>query len=303
MAERARSVAITGALGNLGWKLMRQLAAHSAATRLVGLDNRPADATQEAELRQLANGRSVAIDLVECDLADWRDSRWRDPLDEIEAVVHFAYRSPFPRDTWDDANLSFDMTLHAAQATADSPTAERFVFATSNHVMGRYKDLPLADDLDSGDLHPELTPGVGTRWHTGTEDADASIYATHKWAGERLCRVLGQRAAGQTTFACVRIGWCQPGDNLPATLSGTGSHFHAQSTSAADATDRWFKEMWLSNRDFGQLFQRAIEADGDPWPDGSILVHGMSNNAGMKWNIDATRQYLGYQPQDDVYAD
>ena len=52
MAERARSVAITGALGNLGWKLMRQLAAHSAATRLVGLDNRPADATQEAELLQ-----------------------------------------------------------------------------------------------------------------------------------------------------------------------------------------------------------------------------------------------------------
>ncbi len=250
MAERARSVAVTGALGNLGWKLLCHLAAHSAITRLVGLDSRKASREQEAELCQLAGDQSVAADLIECDLSDWHDRRWRDPIEQIEAVVHFAYRSPFPNDTWDDANLSFDMTLNAAQATADSAGADRFVFATSNHVMGRYKDLPLAEGLGPGDLHPELMPGVGTRWHTGTEEANASVYASHKWAGERLCRTLGQRAAGQTTFACIRIGWCQPGENLPATLSGTGSHFHAQSTSAASETDRWFKEMWLSNRDF-----------------------------------------------------
>lgn len=303
MAERARSVAVTGALGNLGWKLLCHLAAHSAITRLVGLDSRKASLEQEAELCQLAGDQSIAVDLIECDLSDWHDRRWRDPIEQIEAVVHFAYRSPFPNDTWDDANLSFDMTLNAALATADSAGSDRFVFATSNHVMGRYKDLPLAEGLGPGDLHPELTPGVGTRWHTGTEEANASVYASHKWAGERLCRTLGQRAAGQTTFACIRIGWCQPGENLPATLSGTGSHFHAQSTSAARETDRWFKEMWLSNRDFCQLFQRATEADGDSWPDGSILVHGMSNNANMKWNIDATRHNLGYKPRDNVYAD
>jgi nucleoside-diphosphate-sugar epimerase len=303
MAERARSVAVTGALGNLGWKLLCHLAAHSAITRLVGLDSRKASREQEAELCQLAGDQSIGVDLIECDLSDWHDRRWRDPIEQIEAVVHFAYRSPFPNDTWDDANLSFDMTLNAAQATADSAGSDRFVFATSNHVMGRYKDLPLAEALGPGDLHPELTPGVGTRWHTGTEEANASVYASHKWAGERLCRTLGQRAAGQTTFACIRIGWCQPGENLPATLSGTGSHFHAQSTSAASETDRWFKEMWLSNRDFCQLFQRATEADGDSWPDGSILVHGMSNNANMKWNIDATRHNLGYKPRDNVYAD
>ena len=98
-------------------------------------------------------------------------------------------------------------------------------------------------------------------------------------------------------------GWCQPGSNLPATLSSTGSHFHTQSTNAASETDRWSKEMWLSNRDFCQLFQRAIEADASTWPDGSITVHGMSDNAGMRWNIGATHHYLGYQPQDDVYAD
>ena len=275
---------------------MRQLAAHSASTRLVGLDNRSASTAQKEQLRQLAGDRSV--DCVECDLADWSDYRWRDIIAEVEAVVHFAYRSPFPHDTWDDANISYDMTLNAAHAAADSASVARFVFATSNHVMGRYKDA----DLGPGQLRPELTPGVGTRWYTGTEDADASVYASQKWAGECLCHMLGKRAGGQTTCACIRIGWCQPGDNLPTTLSGTGSDFHDLSNTAGSETDRWFKEMWLSNRDFCQLFQRAVEADGAAWPDGAILVHGMSNNSGMKWNIDATRQYLGYEPQDDVYA-
>ena len=296
MPQRSRSVAITGALGNLGWKLMCHLAAHSTSPRLVGLDNRPAGAAQTEQLRQLAGDRPV--DFVECDLADWSDRRWRDIIADVELVVHFAYRSPFPHDTWDDANVSYDMTLNAAHAAADSTSVARFVFATSNHVMGRYKDA----DLGPGQLRPELTPGVGTRWHTGTEDADASVYASHKWAGERLCRMLGKRAGGQTTCACIRIGWCQPGDNLPATLSGTGSHFGDPSTTASNETDRWFKEMWLSNRDFCQLFQRAVKADGAHWPDGAIPVHGMSNNAGMTWNLDATRQYLGYEPQDDVYA-
>ena len=73
------------------------------------------------------------------------------------------------------------------------------------------------------------------------EHPDASVYASHKWAGERLCRMLGKRAEGQTTCACIRIGWCQPGDNLPATLSGTGSHFGDPSTTASNETDRWFK--------------------------------------------------------------
>ena len=119
MAERARSVAVTGALGNLGWKLLCHLAEHSASTRLIGLDNRKASPALEAELRRLPGERPVDIDLVECDLADGQDRRWRDAIDQVEAVVHFAYRSPFPNDTWDDANLSFDMTLNAAQAAAD----------------------------------------------------------------------------------------------------------------------------------------------------------------------------------------
>ena len=60
--------------------------------------------------------------------------------------------------------------------------------------------------------------------------------------------------------------------------------------------------MWLSNRDFVQLFERAISAPTDTWPGPSIVVNGMSNNRGMAWSLEETRRYLGYEPQDDVYA-
>ena len=75
---------------------------------------------------------------------------------------------------------------------------------------------------------------------------DSTIYATAKWAGERHCQALGQRANGSTTFACIRIGWCQPGENRPDTLSAAGTPTQAQGEQQESPTDRWYKSMWLS---------------------------------------------------------
>ena len=297
MTETTRSVGVTGALGNLGWKLLLHLAAHSTAPRLIALDYREADQPHRDALREAANGRAVDIEFVACDLTDWDDARWRDAFDRVEAVVHFAAQNPFPEASWSDVDASAAMNYNTAHAAADSETVERYVFATSNHVMGRYKDR----DMSAGALRPELEPGVGTLWHTGQRDMDSTIYATAKWAGERHCQALGRRANGLTTFACVRIGWCQPGANCPDTLSAAGTPTQAHGGQQESSTDRWYKRMWLSNRDFCQLFQRAVEADGRTWPGGCIVVHGMSNNRDMPWNLDATHQYLAYQPQDDVY--
>jgi len=298
MADTARSVAVTGALGNLGWKLLNHLAAHSACSRLVGLDVKEADQAQRDALGAAANGRDVEIEFVACDLTDWRDRRWRDAFDRVQAVVHFAAKNPYPEASWSDVDASVAMNYNTAHAAADSATVNRYVFATSNHVMGRYLGRPLGP----GELRPELEPGVGTLWHTGEKDMDSTVYATAKWAGERLCQALGQRAGGETSFACVRIGWCQPGENSPRTLSAAGTPTQAGGDGEESETDKWYKGMWLSNGDFCQLFQRAVEADGSTWPDGCIVVNGMSNNAGMKWSLEATRQYLGHEAQDDVYS-
>jgi hypothetical protein len=55
--------------------------------------------------------------------------------------------------------------------------------------------------------------------------------------------------------------------------------------------------MWLSNRDYCHLMERCLLAD---LPGPFAVVNGMSANTGMRWDLDATRRLLGYEPQDDV---
>lgn len=55
-----------------------------------------------------------------------------------------------------------------------------------------------------------------------------------------------------------------------------------------------------SNRDFANLFEKAIFADCAKWPRECIVINGMSANSGMKWSLREARELLGYQPVDDV---
>jgi hypothetical protein len=59
--------------------------------------------------------------------------------------------------------------------------------------------------------------------------------------------------------------------------------------------------MWLSNEDFLGIMEHALTADPAGWPAPGIVVNGMSANAGMPWDLDATRGLLGYSPKDDVW--
>ena len=307
----SRSVAVTGGLGNLGTKLLLQLARTSPCPLLIGLDVRAPSSQQlqalQAAAAQNRTGATPAVELLECDLTDPHDSRWRDALDRVQSVVHFAACNPYPDASWDDAAISIDITLNVALAAADSPSLERFVFATSNHVMGRYKDDPLAATVGPGTLRPDRPLGVGTVWAKADPPLDATAYSTTKMVGERICHALGAQANAATIFVSVRIGWCQPGANRPETLNATGEP-RADSGGAESHPDpagyrraeRWFRLMWLSNRDFAHLFERAVNADASQWPAPAIVVNGMSDNTGMAWSLDETRRYLGYQPLDDV---
>ncbi len=48
-----------------------------------------------------------------------------------------------------------------------------------------------------------------------------------------------------------------------------------------------------SSRDTAQLFQKCVEADTD-----FAIVHGVSDHKKSYLGIDATREVLGYTPQD-----
>jgi nucleoside-diphosphate-sugar epimerase len=150
------------------------------------------------------------------------------------------------------------------------------IFASSNHVMGGYQDVP-----EPARITTDLPPRPGTRYVVDGQLRDSTPYASAKLFGERLGKCFAE-AHGLSVIA-VRIGWVRPGENRARELP-------------AERGD-WFRLMWLSNRDFCQLMERCIEADG------SIrfaVVNGMSANTGMRWDIEHTRRLLGYEPHDDV---
>jgi nucleoside-diphosphate-sugar epimerase len=290
-----RSVAITGACGNLGRKLIATLLETAWCERIIAID-RENGANGEPDH---ARGRVVR---VTADLLDMEDLRWRDAIAEAEGVVHLAAQNPYPDAGWDDASASFDMSLRIAEIAARSGV-KRLVFASSNHVMGRYKDPPLADQLQPGGLTTDLVPGPGTLWFDGARIVDAQAYAVAKLMGERLVTAKAQLAGGVLTAVSVRIGWCQPGDNDPATINASGVPRADLAPAGEDARDlAWFRNMWLSNRDFGALMVRALAADPGGWPSPGIIVNGMSANRGMPWDLEGTRHLLGYAPQDDIWT-
>lgn len=277
-------VVITGAGGNLGGKLTAHLQAQPWCSAITGLDPKP--------LADSDKFRAIATDL-----RDPHDTRWIDPIEQADAVVHFAAQSPAPDSSWPEAAQSLDMTLNLLQHLGHKPC--RFVFASSNHVMGGYKDAPLPPGQQLGSATP---PQPGTRFFDGAAYQRPQAYGASKLMGERA--VAARCAASLLTGVNVRIGWVQPGENRPQTIDLRGAGRRTgPALPDAEETARgliWFRGMWLSNRDFLQLMEKAITASSDAWPERAILVSGMSRNTGTRWNLEEGRHWLGYEPVDDI---
>jgi NAD+ dependent glucose-6-phosphate dehydrogenase len=134
----------------------------------------------------------------------------------------------------------------------------RVVFASSNWVMAGHR------------------PGTGALT-TDMEPYPINPYGVSKLIGERMGRALHLRCG--TSVICFRIGYVQRGDNRPGTHMGWSS---------------WGQTMWLSNRDLCHAMERAVLADGV----GFAVLNLMSENPGMRWDIETTKQTIGYAPQD-----
>jgi len=251
----AKTILITGAAGNLGGKLRRHLEGRYAL-RLLDLDPR-GDGT-----------------IVRADLSTY-DPRWADLFQGADVVVHLA-ANPKAHCTWEEVvgpNLDGLMNVFVTAARAG---VKRLIFASSNHVMGGYKD-----HWQPGQLTPQLAPWPGAAYEVEGERRSSVPYGAGKLAGERLGKCLAGMY-GMSVIA-VRIGWVRPGDNRAEDIPPERGD--------------WFRLMWLSNRDFCQLMERCIEADPAIRFE---VINGMSNNAGMPWNLEHTRQVVGFVPQDGL---
>jgi uronate dehydrogenase len=248
-------ILVTGAAGNLGAKMRRHL---------VG----------RCELRLLDRDPGGDAAIHRADLSVW-DERWTNQFVGVDAVVHLA-ADPVAYRSWAELVASnMDATIHTYEAAARAGV-KRFVFASSNHVMGGYKE-----DANDDPITEAMPPRPGTRYTVGGEQRDSTAYAAAKLFGERLGACYAE-SRGMHVVA-VRLGWVWRGDNTPRDLP----------------PDRevWFRLMWLSNRDFCKLMERCLWADV---AERFVIVNGMSANRGMRWDIMKARRVLGYEPLDDV---
>jgi uronate dehydrogenase len=248
-------ILITGAAGNLGRKLRQHLDGRYQA---VCLDR---DARMQPSI-------TVA------DLAQW-NLDWVRLFAGIDTVFHFAADPEAYHDWPELIGPNVDALIHVFQA-AILGRVRRFVFASSNHVMGGYQDDPGVR------LTTDLPPRPGLRYVVDGQPRNSSAYGAAKLFGERLGRCCAE-SSGMEVIA-VRLGWVwRGGDNLPANLPRERGD--------------WFRLMWLSDRDFTQLMERCLQAT---LPTPFVIVNGMSANTGMAWDLDSTCRILGYEPQDDV---
>jgi nucleoside-diphosphate-sugar epimerase len=238
-----RVVLITGACGNIGRKLR---AAWEDVYDLILLDANPGEDDEE---------------VFKADLSEF-DEEWITHFHGVDTVVHLAANSDERSDLDELIGPNLDAMANVFNAAALAGV-DRIVFASSNHVMGEYRNR--GDDPITVDLPPR--PG--------------NTYGMLKLVGERLGQSLAR--AFDLTFVALRIGWVQEGRNRPETLP-----------------DDWSRKMWLSNHDLIQLFDAAVEAEIE---DASfVVVNGVSRNHGTRWSLTDAAEILGYLPEDDVYA-
>ena len=170
------------------------------------------------------------------------DDDWITHFHGVDTVVHLA-ANPDAEASWDDlVGPNLDVLANVLNAAALAGV-ERVVFASSNHVMGGYRDL----DEEPITIEREPLPD--------------GPYGAAKLFGERLGRSLSR--AFDLTFIALRIGWVQEGANRADSLP-----------------DDWSRKLWLSNTDLVRLFDGAVEAEIE---DRSyVVVNGMSRNHGMR---------------------
>lgn len=319
-----RTIVITGGLGNLGSKLCRHILNQNSDGSIkykVILIEHPKFINPN---KPLPHDDAVVLP---CDLGNpsqEASGALKDALEGADTLIHFSAVNPYPNASWSESAQSMDHIFYIFQM-AVLCKVRRVILASSNHVMGGYKD-----DLTHGpsSVHPNSDPRVGTvplNPQLIAASGDAKAYAAAKLAGERLAMTLANLYGDTTTFVVLRIGWCQPGENLPSTLSAAGSppEFLTEGEAIPEPSENdkkdeaWFKQMWLSNRDFLGYFDAAIHLDvptkeeqGDNEErsvhrnvrKGFVLVNAMSKNSGAKWNLDETEKWLGVVSNDDSFA-
>ncbi|XP_065184005.1 uncharacterized protein LOC135814764 [Sycon ciliatum] len=305
LVQRRKRILITGSNGNLGEKLARNL------LELQEYDLILIDLDSESKVPPC--GPVPRVEYYQADLSKVSAS-WTGKLRRSDVVFHFAGCKLNADVSWASAAQSLDtacnVLLHAAQANV-----KRVVLASSWHVSGSCKDLDCSPShaRDERLFSPTDPVSPGTQWFAGCRLIDSTSYAVPKLAEERLAKCLAE-SNPTTVFLVLRMGWCQPGENIPGTLSAVGceadepetglslsAHGSGNPLDDSQFLREWFRNTWLSNRDFCTLCSKCISGQLPTTSKGFYIVNAVSANAGSHWDLEAGKDLLGYEPQDDAH--
>lgn len=228
---------ITGSTGNLGTKAVEALA------REPGI-----------EIVRIGRNSAGDPDVVSAQLEAYAES-WAKHFEDVDCVLHLA-ADPRPVGNWETIRpLNIDLSLNVLRA-AEEHRVRRFVFASSNWVLGgyRFRRERLTSSLPPRPVNP---------------------YGASKLFIERYGLAWAARTG--LSFLALRIGYCQRGENIP------GPHM---------AFGRWGQEMWLGNRDWAQAVVKSTTAPFE----GAAIINIVSRNAGTRWDLDEARETIGYEP-------
>jgi NAD+ dependent glucose-6-phosphate dehydrogenase len=187
---------------------------------------------------------------------------WASQFEGVDTVIHLA-GDPFATASWDSVQRNnIDLTLNVFRA-AQSHRVKRIVFASSNWVMAGHR---FGSERLTTDLEPRPVNPYG--------------------CGKLLCERAGRQLWQQSGIALIalRIGCCQ---HIPGNVPGPQIEHGL-----------WGQQMWLSDRDLCDGVERAVFAEQVQF----AVLNLMSDNPGMRWDIEQTRQLIGYAPKDGHIA-
>lgn len=211
----------------------------------------------EFELRRLCLNPGGSPDVQTADLSVV-DTRWTEAFDGVDVVVHCAGQAQ-PSSRWSDVQRhNVDATLNVFEAAARAHVG-RIVFMSSNWAMEgyRFRRERLVESLPPLPTNP---------------------YGVSKVVGERIARSFAEHRG--LPAVCLRIGYCAGVAPDDARL----------------ARSAWVRQKWLSDRDYLQLVERAVETRAVRF----AIVNGVSDNAGRRWDLELGRRLLGYTPADGL---
>ena len=211
--------------------------------------------------------KATSFPSVVLDLSD--EDRIKGSFLGLDAVIHLA-ADVNPNSSWESiSNNNIEATYQVFEECRRSGV-KRIVFASTNHVMHGNTILTTPETLDATKKNLMKL--------TDPSNPD-SLYAISKLFGENLGKLYSQQYGLE--FVGLRIGWTIPEDD-PSVKRGI---------SAED----YIRAMFLSKRDCVQAFRCALEV-----PTQFVLGYAISNNDRKVFDLNETRQNLGYNPQDNA---